>query len=97
MKPCCRRRSFCQKDVDHFGTAELLAEDVSFRSAIHTWARAFRHTDLIMERLLCMYRLYPGKEKWPTLERVQSCGFVGQVMGTHIQAGGLDPRVQTRD
>ena len=91
MKPCCRSKAFCQKIVDRFGAPEQLAEDVIFKRVIHTWARTFKHTDLIMERLLSRYRAYPGPEKWPLLERITSCGFVGQVMATHMANGGADP------
>ena len=93
---CCRVSVFGQVIHQYFGgDKQALLSSQHFTDLVRLYASAFKHTDMVMERLLALIRhMCPSHA--PAAERVVADGFLGQVLKEHFFLGGKDPRGMDR-
>ena len=73
-------------------TLESMLSDCKLMGVIKLWAYNGRVENMALERLLAKFKRAVWTQKAPFLAKAVSVGLLTQVLATHIEAGGKDPR-----
>ena len=92
---CCLEQDFALRAQVVHDTPEALASDRGFRKILETWRMGFVFTNMVMERLLAMWRRNTEGEH-DDLERIFANGKLVPWLSEHTRRGLPDPRAQSR-
>ena len=87
---CCLDDDFSLKLRKLCPTAAAM-EDPEVRSALLLWARQTRLSNMLVERLLALFKA-SCSEKHPDIQRLVASSLLAQWRREHHRAGGADPR-----
>jgi len=78
-----------------FESEEAFLADRKIQTTLKLWAKKARLCNMHIERLFALIR-QSFAQKVPSLERLVSAGLLSQVLGIHLQHGGVHPDSMSR-
>ena len=87
---CCKEADMSRKVQEIFADAAAMHEDTEFQWLLQNWNRAFRATNMHIERLLAQVRCSVGgpRSRAPDAEILGGAGFLAQWLREHRAAWG---------